>query len=664
MEANENTGCVCEHTLVTNTQTVGDSTVYTYTCDMCGEDNIAPARTISNTVAYYWNPAQVRMWDNNKKPAAGDVFHNPIAKDGEAYVNLKPQEGGAQAASYVVNGVTTSLGKYLAIKYRYKAIDGISDATLYVNVQIAGQSNQKAIANAITDGWVVAVVDISGFNGYAGNESSASLTIFMTQHMELDVAYVVMSDDMADIRALLGENETYFYRGNSFVNEGIEYGKDGCIDAHSLSISTEADGDSTVYTYTCDMCGEDEIVDTLTVPNTIDYYWPPQFMYVRGWDNNLPVDGWEGSTVYYHPIAKDGVAYVRCRPQGPNIMGVYPINTSTPLGKYLAIKYRVTPLKDENAGNMNFIVYIDNQKHDQKLETPATNGWKIAVIDISGFNGYAADREVSFKIDLVFSKATLDLSYIAMLDDLDDIDSLLSEGETFSFRGTSFANAAIAKRLQLIAENEQKVYDAGKKSEYDMFWESFVGDGSKTINATALFAGRGWKATNFKLPDITIKPSNANYIFMETGDLPYEEVKKVDFSQATGMYNAFNYSGIKHLGEIDARKSTNCGNLFSNSSVEIIDKLYIGDKLVPSNWFSNCKNLKEIRFTGTIGQNGLDVEKSTLLSHNSLMSIIDALADKTQDTSKAWTVTLGTDNLAKLTDDEKKKATKKGWSLV
>ena len=68
---------------------------------------------------------------------------------------------------------------------------------------------------------------------------------------------------------------------------------------------------------------------------------------------------------------------------------------------------------------------------------------------------------------------------------------------------------------------------------------------------------------------------------------------------------------------------------------------------------------------GTININGFDFHWSTKLSHDSLMSIINALQDKTTDTSgTSWVVTLGTENLAKLSDSQKAIATQKGWSLA
>jgi hypothetical protein len=68
---------------------------------------------------------------------------------------------------------------------------------------------------------------------------------------------------------------------------------------------------------------------------------------------------------------------------------------------------------------------------------------------------------------------------------------------------------------------------------------------------------------------------------------------------------------------------------------------------------------------GAIGQNGFDVHWSTKLTHDSLMSIINHLSDKSSDTSgTTWTITLGTENIAKLTDDEIAIAEAKGWEVA
>ena len=95
----------------------------------------------------------------------------------------------------------------------------------------------------------------------------------------------------------------------------------------------------------------------------------------------------------------------------------------------------------------------------------------------------------------------------------------------------------------------------------------------------------------------------------------------------------------------------------SLKSVEVT----LGRETSYSDTFHTCPALENLLVHGTIGQNGFKVSDSTKLTHDSLMSIINCLEAKTSGT---WTVTLGTENLAKLTDAEKAMATQKGWTLA
>ena len=79
--------------------------------------------------------------------------------------------------------------------------------------------------------------------------------------------------------------------------------------------------------------------------------------------------------------------------------------------------------------------------------------------------------------------------------------------------------------------------------------------------------------------------------------------------------------------------------------------------------FNSCSALVDLNIVGTINAIGLNVSYSKLLSHDSLMSIINALADKT-GVSDTWKVTLGATTLAKLTAEEIAIAEGKGWTLA
>lgn len=74
--------------------------------------------------------------------------------------------------------------------------------------------------------------------------------------------------------------------------------------------------------------------------------------------------------------------------------------------------------------------------------------------------------------------------------------------------------------------------------------------------------------------------------------------------------------------------------------------------------FDNCPALTDI--TGNPNfKASLSLLKSSRLTHDSLMIVINGL-----QTVEGKTLTLGTTNLAKLTDEEKKVATDKGWTLA
>ena len=77
-----------------------------------------------------------------------------------------------------------------------------------------------------------------------------------------------------------------------------------------------------------------------------------------------------------------------------------------------------------------------------------------------------------------------------------------------------------------------------------------------------------------------------------------------------------------------------------------------------SSCFTKCTALKTI--TGNPNfKVSFSLSDSTELTHDSIMVVINGL-----QTVKDQTLTLGTTNLAKLTDDEKKVATDKGWTLA
>jgi hypothetical protein len=110
-------------------------------------------------------------------------------------------------------------------------------------------------------------------------------------------------------------------------------------------------------------------------------------------------------------------------------------------------------------------------------------------------------------------------------------------------------------------------------------------------------------------------------------------------------------------------KATNAQQTFYNCKQLVsIEKMILSNAASFQNTFAYCTELQNLTIEGVIGKTGFNVSNSTKLTHDSLMSIINALETKTSGTT--GTVTLGATNLAKLTDAEKAIATQKGWTLA
>lgn len=226
-----------------------------------------------------------------------------------------------------------------------------------------------------------------------------------------------------------------------------------------------------------------------------------------------------------------------------------------------------------------------------------------------------------------------------------------------------------ALTLDGMAAAVPEVYTAGKQSEYDAFWDNYQDSGARTAYVMG-FAGRGWRDEIFAPKYDIIGTSDAVFMFAYsnlqdlTGCLEKQNVI-LDLSQCSGFTNLCLSSRIKRFPKADL---SNCGDnhygIFSACySLHTIDEFIPNSEKDFVNTFYLDSALVNLTIGGTIGGSGFDVHWSTKLTHESLMSIIEHLKDFT-GTETTKTVTLGTENLAKLTDVEKAIATEKGWTLA
>ena len=223
---------------------------------------------------------------------------------------------------------------------------------------------------------------------------------------------------------------------------------------------------------------------------------------------------------------------------------------------------------------------------------------------------------------------------------------------------------SIAEKLTTIAENEPKVFEAGKKAREDEFWNTIQNNGNATTY-TRLFSNTHWTDSLFKPRHNLVMSAGAN-AFQENNVITAIDKKYdgspliIDMSlistntMTTRMF--YKTTALKSIGTIIPRKETTWSQTFDVAS-----------------------KLTTIRFSDGVMEDGTDISASQNPENNkigkaidfsdcpldveSIRSIINALYDYS-GTSDTYVLTLGSVNLAKLTEGEKKTATDKGWSLA
>jgi hypothetical protein len=212
-------------------------------------------------------------------------------------------------------------------------------------------------------------------------------------------------------------------------------------------------------------------------------------------------------------------------------------------------------------------------------------------------------------------------------------------------------------------------YEAGRKAEHDQFWDAIQNNGKRTGYSCA-FASWGAEYIRPKYKIIATGKNDGAQMFNNCENLKKVEADYFDFSQKpTGTNNdsGFYYTFYlcRKLEEVEdiglSPQYTYHTTFGSCENLHTIAKIRIDENTRFTDTFYRCAKLQSITIEGTLGQNGFNVSACPL-THDSLMSIINALKTFTDGTTK--TVTLGATNIAKLTDAEKAIATQKGWTLA
>lgn len=212
-----------------------------------------------------------------------------------------------------------------------------------------------------------------------------------------------------------------------------------------------------------------------------------------------------------------------------------------------------------------------------------------------------------------------------------------------------------------ILENVDKVYESGRQAEYDALWDALQCKGTKT-NYTYHFYTTAWTNSVFKPKYPFPKAGTFACAFQGTGITNLSEYTFY-VQIATSMFAS---SKIQEVGDIIIVSNTAAlSNMFSNCiSLKTIGHLTLyndqtTNSISYSNTFTGCPKLENIVIEGMICK-PINFAQSPLLTHDSLMSIINALST----TGNGQKLTIGSTNIAKLTEDELAQITAKGWTYA
>lgn len=230
----------------------------------------------------------------------------------------------------------------------------------------------------------------------------------------------------------------------------------------------------------------------------------------------------------------------------------------------------------------------------------------------------------------------------------------------------------IGDALRRNLDSEEKILLADMPGEIDRvyqkagadFWDK-VSKGMDRYH----FAGDGWNVNTFYPQGrFTCASGNPQYLFAyhNRRHEPYDFAQRIAdcgaefvFTGASKIDYGFFCANVTTLPALDFSNMTKLTGTFSGCSVlHTIGQITLGAATEYSQVFSGCTALENLTISGTIGQNGFNVSECPL-SPQSLQSILSALKP-----GAGKTLTLGAENLAKLSQAELDAAAEAGWSLV
>jgi hypothetical protein len=214
-----------------------------------------------------------------------------------------------------------------------------------------------------------------------------------------------------------------------------------------------------------------------------------------------------------------------------------------------------------------------------------------------------------------------------------------------------------------LVDKVAEISTGSNDSYYDVFWDNYQQNGNRT-NYLQAFCNIGWNETTFQPKYNLCFVGDARYAFWRS-NIKIDLISKlkewgltIDTREATGSH-WFYQSAFETLPTIHCLNGT--VHFMSSLNLSKIEKVVVSPNSDLSASFHNCPKLENITIEGEIGKN-IAFPNSSLLTNDSVQSIIKALIDLTDTTTQ--TLTLHKDVKSKLSETQISAITGKNWTLA
>ncbi len=230
-----------------------------------------------------------------------------------------------------------------------------------------------------------------------------------------------------------------------------------------------------------------------------------------------------------------------------------------------------------------------------------------------------------------------------------------------------------AEKLNQIAENVEKVHKAGKKAEYDAFWDAVLAGGARTkFDYAFRYWGGDYIRPNRKI--IATDINSLSMTFAANRSLKKVEANYFDFynkqkgtSTANSAYYTFQQcASLEEVEDIGIQAEYEYHYTWWNcSSLHTIAVVRSDENTRWTNAFLGCASLVNLTINGIIGTNGFNVSSSPALSKTSIESIINALSTTTSSQTVSFSRTAITNAFGSVDNAEWAAlvATKPNWTI-